>query len=505
MSVPKPPHQRPTLTARPLLPRPAKTSVGEDGPTASLLSPSVPSVPSRGPPREPGPGGALPGHVWIEREGVRLPLPLVEGERYVVGRHVAADIVFADDDISRLHGVLAFQAGAWTYEDYGSANGTELLRGGDGGGGGGRGGGGGGEGAPLPPRAPVRVGVGDVLVFGSNRCQLRFGSGPPAFTRGEGTEVSAAARTFAERLKLAARTRVPVFLLGRSGSGKTFSARRLHELGRLPGAFVPVNCARLPTEPTALHSELLGHVRGAYTGAEAARTGKLVLADGGTLFLDEVESLPELAQGFLLDVLEGSGDLAPLGAGATRLKPLTFRLVSASKKPLADSTLRPDLCERLAEGHLWKVPDLEERSEDIPGLLARFAGEQSTLLGVSVVVAPDAVRFAQQTAFPGQVRQLRAMVVALAQLGLAARVDDDGRRVGGEGPVVLRHTDFARHLAERAQAFAGAAELPRRGDARRLDRAAVQAALEAAGGNQVQAAKALGIARNTLRRKLTDD
>jgi DNA-binding NtrC family response regulator len=474
---------RPTV-ARPLVRSPSpsspssSTSTGATSPPPSPLVSSTSTSPQR-----------AARAMTLVRGGVSTTIVLDDRERYVLGRHDAADVVFDDAAVSRLHGVLACVDGRWHFEDYGSQNGTRLLRGG--------------AAVAVAAHVPVAVFADDVIELGGDASRVRLShdiTGGARARGDEGTEVSAAARAYNERLRLAARTRVPVFLLGASGVGKTWSARRIHELSRLPGAFVPLNCARLPQEPTALHSELLGHVRGAYTGADGARTGKLVLADGGTLFLDEVESLPAIAQGFLLDVLEGSGDLAPLGSGAVRLKPLTFRLVSASKKPLADSGLRADLCERLAEGHLWRVPGLEDRAADIPGLLAQFAREQATLLGVDVVVSAAAVKYCQHARWPGQVRMLRSAVVALAQLGLAKRMES-GREKGGF--IELRDVDFQAHLADRDDVFGTSRdEVPVRGDARRLTKRQLEAALQAAGGNQVHAAQALGIARNTLRRKL---
>jgi DNA-binding NtrC family response regulator len=475
---------RPTVANRPVVARPAKP--GDPLPALPASPSPSPSPSSSAPPPPPGPVGAM----VIEREGAATSMSLEGQDRYVLGRHDAADVVFDDAAVSRLHGVLSHHDGAWVYEDYGSQNGTTLVQAD-------------GRDRQLAPRTPVSVQAGDVLELGGPASRVRLTAGiaePERVRRDEGTEVSPAAKQFAERLRLAARTRVPVFLLGASGVGKTHSARRLHELSRLPGAFVPVNCARLPTDPNALHSELLGHVRGAYTGAEGTRTGKLVQADGGTLFLDEVESLPPIAQGFLLDVLEGSGDLAPLGAGAVRLKPLTFRLVSASKRPLRDSGLRADLCERLAEGHLWRVPGLADRVADIPGLLLRFCREQSTLLGVEVRVSDAAIRFAQKASWPGEVRMLRATFIALAQLALA-----EGLERGRAGrPIVIDEPELARQLREREDVFGAVDDAPVRGDARRLTRARVEAALQAAGGNQVKAAAALGIARNTLRKKLAE-
>ncbi len=472
--------QRPTTANRPVVARaPA---------TPSLSLPSTPASPSPTSSR-PAPQ-VVPGAIAIDRGGRQTSMPLHAGDRYVVGRHDAADIAFDDAAVSRLHGVLSPKDGGFYYEDYGSQNGSVVVRSG-------------GAHVVVGARESVPVWAGDVLEVGGNKSRVFFHAAlpePVLRQRDEGTEVSKAAREFSERLRLAGHTRVPVFLLGPSGAGKTHSARRLHELSRLPGAFVPVNCARLPTDPNALHSELLGHVRGAFTGADGARVGKLVQADGGTLFLDEVESLPPVAQGFLLDVLEGTGDLAPLGAGTVRLKPISFRLVSASKKTLATSGLRHDLCERLAEGHLWRVPSLADRTEDIPGLIGRFCSEQSTLLGADVVVTDAAVRYAQGARWPGEIRMLRATIVALAQLAVARQL-----QIGTRGAaLVIDEAALAAQLGEREGVYGVGDGAPTRGDARRLTRHMVEASVAAHGGNQVKAAAALGIARNTLRKKLSE-
>jgi DNA-binding NtrC family response regulator len=406
-------------------------------------------------------------------------------------------VVFEASEVSRLHAVLRADAGRWLVEDLGSANGTTIARAG---------------GAPsaLVPHEAVEVFADDVIEVGSSECALELQArAPRAAATDDPTLVSEAARAFARRLDVAARTRVPVFLLGPSGVGKTFSAQTIHDHSRSDGVFVPINCARLPSDPSALHSELLGHVRGAYTGAVASRTGRLVIADGGTLFLDEVESLSELAQGFLLDVLEGSGDLAPLGSESPLQRAPIFRLISASKRPLGDSGLRVDLCERLAEGHMWRLPTLDERRADIPGLVRGFAAQQAQLLGTEVVVTEEAIDVATRASWPGQIRQLRSSLVVLAQMELAERELDDG---AGAGRIVLRASALARHLAERGEAWGGAdvdedigavPVAPRlKGDARSLSKEHVLAALNAADGNQSEAARRLGVARNTLARKM---
>jgi DNA-binding NtrC family response regulator len=342
------------------------------------------------------------------------------------------------------------------------------------------------------------------------------------------TRRSLAAREFAARIEVASQTRVPVFLLGPSGCGKTHTARQIHVHSRAPGPFVPINCARLPGDPAALHSELLGHVRGAFTGAESARVGKFFHAASGTLFLDEVESLSPLAQGFLLDVLEGTGDLSPLGSKELGIRAPIFRLVSASKVPLAQSGLRMDLCERLAEGHMWRMPTLQERREDIPGLFRFFVAEQSKMLGLPMDATDEAIACAMEAPWPGQIRQLRAMIVALSQIGLAAMPPQGQKRI------VLRRADLEQHLREREEAFGAQATtrastdvmpavhtvlgvelapppgaalvagLKTKADARALTREQLLRTLETTRFNQSEAARRLGIARNTLARRMRE-
>jgi DNA-binding NtrC family response regulator len=215
-------------------------------------------------------------------------------------------------------------------------------------------------------------------------------------------------------------------------------------------------------------------------------------------------------------VLESSGDFSPLGSREVNTRPPVFRLISASKVPLAQSGLRTDLCERLAEGHMWRVPTLDERRDDIPGLMALFAAEQATLLGVPVVLGDEAVAVATGSAWPGQIRQLRATVYALAQTALvtAAMKNERPRKL------LIRRQDLETHLAERHAAFgesarSAATTLPpapvvadepvkTRADPRALTRAQLQKVLDQVNGNQSQAARVLGIARNTLSRRMRE-
>jgi len=132
---------------------------------------------------------------------------------------------------------------------------------------------------------------------------------------------SPASRALEGAIHRASRVDRPVFLLGSSGTGKMYAAHLLHELSGAKGSFVYVNSGGLPADRTHLHSQLLGHLKGAFTGATDKRVGLLFEADGGTLFLDEVESLVPEAQVFLLDLLEGREDLVPLGASTSRALP----------------------------------------------------------------------------------------------------------------------------------------------------------------------------------------
>jgi DNA-binding NtrC family response regulator len=211
----------------------------------------------------------------------------------------------------------------------------------------------------------------------------------------------------------------------------------------------------------------------------------------------------------LLDVLEGTGDPSPLGASARAVTP-AFRLIAAAKVPLAESGLRPDLCERLLEGHSWKVPSLSERREDIAVLLRRFAREQSKMLGVDVSFTEEALAFAELSPWPGEIRQLRATVIVLAQAAVASATS--AQRL----PILLRSDDLRRHTSERDAVFARSTQAaspvgapaspaePVKRFSRSLTKEDIQSALKRADGNQSEAARQLGIARNTLSKKMRE-
>lgn len=175
-------------------------------------------------------------------------------------------------------------------------------------------------------------------------------------------------------LERSARSRLPIVIQGESGSGKEGVARAVHQLSGATGRFVPLNCGALPAN--LVDSELFGHKRGAFTGAERSNVGLIEASDGGTLFLDEVLELPLCAQAKLLRVLQ-EGEVLPLGS--SRPVQVKLRVVVAAQQLLASSvekgTFREDLFARL-QGVTIDLPPLRERAEDIPFLLQHFLSEQ---------------------------------------------------------------------------------------------------------------------------------
>jgi DNA-binding NtrC family response regulator len=327
-------------------------------------------------------------------------------------------------------------------------------------------------------------------------------------------ESSPATAHLERAINICARHSLPVFLLGKSGTGKTFIAREIHSRSKLEGNFVILNCGRLPQDAAALTSELLGHVKGAFTGASIARVGKFYSANGGTLFLDEVEFLPRIAQDFLIDVLEGSGSLAPLGAPADfRELPPRFRLISACKVPLQQTGLRHDLAQRLATGDVIILPTLEERREDIPNLVQIFLHRLKVEQQYDAEITSDATAFLQKATWPGQIRELESTVRAVVARE-AARQELEGierRRT------VITLDAVRSYLSQRQIGFGGesASALTSRepmavadgnSSVRKrpsdLTEQDIRRILEKHQGNKTRAASELGIAINTLKARM---
>ncbi len=219
---------------------------------------------------------------------------------------------------------------------------------------------------------------------------------------------------------------VTVTLLGESGTGKEILARRVHELSpRRRGPFVPVNCAAIPE--SLFESELFGHERGAFTGANARAIGKVEAGGGGTLFLDEIGETPLTMQAKLLRFLENRRFMRV--GGTTKIQ-ADVRLVFATLRPLAqdvrEGRFRPDLYYRI-QGITLDVPPLRDRRADIAPLLRQFVEQISAHHGIAPPrISRQALAALLRHQWPGNVRELRNAieVVCLLRPGKSVRLVD---------------------------------------------------------------------------------
>ena len=292
-----------------------------------------------------------------------------------------------------------------------------------------------------------------------------------------------------------------VLITGASGTGKELVAHALHRHSpRADGPFVAINAAAIPKD--LLESELFGHERGAFTGAQAMRRGRFEQAAGGTLFLDEIGDMPLELQTRLLRVLSDGHFYRVGGHQPQRAE---ARVIAATHQNLAEhvrqGTFREDLYHRLNVIRLH-LPPLRERREDIPLLTRFFLARGARELGVEPKHISDAaLERLSRFDFPGNVRQLENLCRRLAVMA-------PGREIGladlpGASATVGAEAEWAgalRAWAERELAE-GRTDLHARA-ARELERVLFAAALAHHGGHRQQAAAALGLGRNTLTRKL---
>ena len=301
-------------------------------------------------------------------------------------------------------------------------------------------------------------------------------------------------------------TSVPVVIQGESGTGKELVARAVHYGGsRAKGPFVAVNCAAIPE--ALLESELFGHVKGAFTGADRDRRGVLSQASGGTLFLDEVGDMPMKMQVDLLRVLQ---DQKVRPVGAEQEEEVDVRVIAASNKSLADlvarGKFREDLFYRLDVVDI-RLPPLRERPEDIPLLCDHFLGQFAERDGVPARrLSRDALKRLAEHPMPGNVRQLEHVLLNAWVLVEGEVIEADDLALDPDGSSVDR---VAAERARRAMAAAdgrpaSVAAPQTYDDYKEEEKQRILNALEEAGWNRVRAAKAMGIPRRTFYRRLKE-
>jgi DNA-binding NtrC family response regulator len=288
-----------------------------------------------------------------------------------------------------------------------------------------------------------------------------------------------------------------VLVTGESGTGKELVARAIHDHGERKGApFVAINCAAIPE--SLLESELFGHERGAFTGADTLRAGRFELAQRGTLVLDEIGEMALALQAKLLRVLQAREVTRLGGSAPVRLDVRIVVLTNADLEArVASGAFREDLYYRLNVLRI-QLPPLRERDDDVRLLAAHFLVRARTQLKHSIIAfTPEALRSLSGHSWPGNVRELENVV---AQACLRAKGDRIGVNDLSFGPRAHRGA------ADPTSALRGAlvsllAGSP--GEAHeRVERTLFEAALELAHGNQVHAARLLGVTRNVVRNRM---
>ncbi len=285
-------------------------------------------------------------------------------------------------------------------------------------------------------------------------------------------------------------TRVPVLIQGETGTGKELVARALHYTSRRQEKlFVAQNCSALPEN--LLESELFGHTRGAFTGADRDKKGLFELADGGTMFLDEIGEMPVVLQAKLLRVLQ-EGEIWPLGA--PRPKRVDVRVVSAThrdvERMVKEGEFRQDLFYRL---HVYpiRLPPLRERREDIGVLARHFLEKYGREFGRPVSgFTPEALERLKSYNWPGNVRELQNEL----QRVLIQRVEGDLVLVEDLSPRILGHTG----LIDGPDVPHG----PLKQMMEAVERVLLARSLREHDNNKTRAAKTLGITREGLHKKL---
>lgn len=304
------------------------------------------------------------------------------------------------------------------------------------------------------------------------------------------------------------RNDLTVLVTGESGTGKELVAEAIHQLGsRRSGPFVAVNAAAIPSE--LIESELFGHEKGAFTGAVAQAIGKFEQANGGTLFLDEIGDMPAEAQTRLLRALQ-SGRIRRVG-GRQEIA-VDVRIVAATNKDLvpmiAAGTFREDLYYRLNVVPIH-LPPLRERREDIEALSQHFLAQAGDDGLPRRRLAVEAVEALERRAWRGNVRELRNVIYRLVLMARDDTIDATSLHdiIGGEQLAPAASDQVSDGAIAQALGAWLISESPAHGTVysqaiAAFEKPLIEHALRETSGNQLRAAKLLGINRNTLRKRI---
>ena len=383
------------------------------------------------------------------------------GEMISIGRDSSQTILLDDPFISRHHARIENKAhGEYVLTDMSSRNGTflngnKVYK------------------AVLKNNDRIKIGKTE-FIFSSKRFNYDWKIFHQSLNLSWNTQL--------KRLPSMAESGFPVLIYGASGTGKEYLARMIHtHSARSAGPYVSVNCSAL-TE-TLAESELFGHLRGSYTGAERDRKGAFLSAHGGTLFLDEVGDLPIQLQPKLLRALEAK-EVKPVGSDKTHK--VDVRVVSATHqnllKKIYEKTFREDLYFRLRVLEI-KPPSLKERVEDFDELLEFFSSE------LAVTFSKEARRRLKGYAWPGNIRELKNSV----------------SRARALFPGKIIESQHIREILDALYDISDVKKQSQTGDLpllKQMEKDMIIRILEEKKGSQSQAATELGMARSTLRQKM---